>query len=55
MENVKVWTAKNDDTIEFYALTNVGHFDGTLYNQGLAVLCPIMTLPLSVFDRAKIY
>ena len=27
---------------------NVGHFDRTLYNQGLAELCLIMTLPLSV-------
>ena len=45
----------NNDTIELYALTIFGHFDGTPYHQGLAELCLIMTLPLSVFDRAKIY
>ena len=28
----------NNDTIELYALTIVGHFDGTPYHQGLAIL-----------------
>ena len=36
----------NNGTIQFYVLTNVGYFDGTLYNQGLAELRLIMTLPL---------
>ena len=34
--------------IQLIVCANVGHFDRTLYNQGLAELRMIMTLPFSV-------
>ena len=52
------WIVCSNNCWSFWRNTlssGIGDFDGTVYDQGLAEFCLIMTLPLSVFDRAKIY